>query len=124
MKSLITAMTLAVVALSAPRVATAGDFQQDFGLIDRDGDGALSWTEYKSRVMEMLYFADRNNDGALSRDESNPAWRSDWSAMDRNGDGMVSSTEFVAFHKRGFQNADGNADARLTREEIQAASAG
>src|SRR6187455_3439065 len=68
--------------------------------------------------------ADKNNDGALTKDEV-PAER--WQHLqnaDANKDGKVTKDELHAFFKgRGharFQNADKNNDGALTKDEVPA----
>lgn len=101
---------------TAPTAVSADDFQR----VDNNKDGVLSWSEYKSRVMEMLYFSDADNDGHLSRTEASPEDLQRWSQLDVNSDGNVRSTEWVAFHKAWFKQADTNDDGVLSQSEIDA----
>lgn len=115
-------MTIAATAaacLFAQAVCASGGFEGDFQAIDRDGDGALSWTEFKSRVMEILYFADLDNDGSLSTSEAPADVSRHWQEIDRDGDGQASSSEFVAFHKSWFQRADADRSGSLSLAETR-----
>jgi hypothetical protein len=95
----------------------AGAADADFQRIDRNGDRLLSWTEYKSRVMEIFYFSDLDNDGRLNRKEIVAANNPPWSDVDADGNGEVATLEFVAFHKRWFKQADRDADGALSATE-------
>jgi hypothetical protein len=101
--------------LPCAHAASAAD--ADFERIDRNGDQLLSWTEYKSRVMEIFYFSDLDNDGRLDRQEIVAAGNPPWSEVDADGNGDVATLEFVAFHKRWFQQADRDADGALSVAE-------
>lgn len=112
-------VAVAAACLTAQPAQSADGFEDDFHIIDRDGDGALSWTEFKSRVMDILYFADLDNDGGLSPAEAPETVSRNWKEIDRNADGRVGSTELVAFHKRWFQRADVDSSGDLSLAEIK-----
>jgi hypothetical protein len=63
------ALALALSAVSGDLCAGGEHGQmalrRDFDVIDRDGDAQLSWKEFKSRVMEVIFFADVDNDGRV-----------------------------------------------------------
>lgn len=119
MKTLAMVVATAAACLLAQPAFASGGFENDFQDIDRNSDGALSWTEFKSRVMEILYFADLDNDGSLSPSEAPENARRYWQEIDRDADGRASSSEFVAFHKRWFQRADADRSGGLSLAETR-----
>jgi hypothetical protein len=106
-----------VALLLLPGANAAGGLESGFQHMDRDGNQMLSWTEYRSRVMEIFYFSDLNNDGRLDRKEIVAANNPPWPEVDADGNGEVATLEFVAFHKRWFQQADRDADGALSLAE-------
>jgi len=103
--------------LLLPSAYAAGSLETDFHRIDRNADQSLSWIEYKSRVMEIFYFSDLDNDGHLDRQEIVAADNPPWPQVDADGDGKASTLEFVAFHKRWFQQADRDTNGALSSTE-------
>lgn len=82
--------------------------------LDRDGDGAVSRSEYQAFMMTAFAKLDGNKDGRLSSDEAaqvlNPQG---FSATDVNGDGKISQTEFLNRVMDDFDRADRDGDGRL-----------
>lgn len=94
--------------------------RRDFAVIDRDGDALLSWAEFKSRVMEVFYFADVDSDGRIKPEEAPRRMAGKFGDIDANADRWLTSTEFVAYHKRLFRGADQDRDDKLSRDEVDA----
>lgn len=107
-------------ALSAPGAFAADGIARDFERIDSDGNGELSWPEFKARGSEVLFFADLDSDGALSREEAPPGLARRFDSIDANGDGRLEADEVEAEHKRMFEAADRDGNGELTRAEVDA----
>lgn len=126
-----TGKTAMLIALGLVLYAVAGEvsaggehgqmaLRRDFEVIDRDGDALLSWKEFKSRVMEVFYFADVDSDGRVKPDEAPRRMAGKFADIDANADRWLTSTEFVAYHKRLFRDADKDRDDKLSRDEVDA----
>lgn len=106
-----------------------------------------------SRMIEEMQKADRNNDGAVSRDELLAYRSSQFDRLDRNddgvltqadmpriakirermetatarfdsdGDGRITRAEFTSAPTAGFDRADRNNDGVVTKSELNAARA-
>ncbi len=80
------------------------DFDYEFRLYDRNGDGAISWEEHLAplRPEDGFRALDVNRDGRLSRKEFRCRHRDqDFPRLDRNGDGFLSREEFQALEHLG-----------------------
>lgn len=105
-------------------------------MLDTDGDGRVSRSEYSAHKQEKIQRMDANNDGVLTPSESTPAktekkhW---WSRSDRpatkagdlnladtNGDGQVTAAEATAYADKAFTRIDANNDGYLTEDELKA----
>ncbi|RAP41206.1 hypothetical protein BYZ73_11035 [Rhodovulum viride] len=114
-------LTLAAVCaagLAAPALA-----QSDLlAAYDRNGDGALSRTEFETLQKEAFARLDGNGDGRLDAAELSAAGkgRGDGGramSRDANGDGVVTEAEFVAAG-RAFGKLDRNGDGVLFSDEL------
>ena len=102
--------------------------RQRFERMDHNSDGRLSVGEFKGRGrrmrMEMERFrrlADRDADGALSREEMLEGMRQRLRDMDADKDGSLTREEIHAHRKlQHFQELDRDQDGRLSREEFLA----
>jgi len=117
----------------------AGIVEQTFAAFDEDGDGRLSFAEFRAAPQGNLLAAwhsvrqDKNNDGALSRDEfawGEPPFLSAleerfFRALDRNHDGVLDQDEFpcntsLRDPAREFAKRDADRDGKLTVNEYLA----
>jgi len=67
-----------------------------------------------------LLQADRNGDGAVSRDEARTALLARFAALDADGDGAISRSEYVDHALSRLFRLDGDGDGQLTRAEMRA----
>ena len=115
-----------------------------FAALDVDRDGTLSPAELVNAPVALAVL-DRNNDGALTRDEVRPAFGrggregrgepvntapaspDDLAAMlmsfDKNGDGKLTKTEVPERMLGLFDRADADKDGTLTAEELTRSAA-
>lgn len=96
------------------------ELKRDFSAIDGNGDDRLSWPEFESRVMEVFYFADLDNDGVITREQAPRGMAGPWEDIDRDGDGRLGATEFVEYHRGLFASADRDGDGQLSSAEADA----
>lgn len=95
--------------------AVAADVAADgFRTADFDGDGKVTWEEFRNRVAKVFGHLDQNHDGRLTGDELPPA-------VDRDGKaaqpGTVSAESFIAAAEEAFKTADRNSDGALSTQE-------
>jgi Ca2+-binding EF-hand superfamily protein len=97
-----------------------------FERIDLDGDGSISWAEYRKVQDARWPHIDRNGDGFLTIDDfpSNAAGRAKAhlatiAYLDTDGDGRLSQSELVDGEASLFPRADRNGDGVLTRPELE-----
>ncbi len=107
----------------------------DFAEIDSDGNGSISFDEFKAgRSNDRLAKVDTNGDGTISAEEI-AAWGADSekknaerfekakermvSKLDTNEDGQIDASELEARQKEYFDKLDENEDGALTEEEIK-----
>lgn len=116
-----------------PAAAGAGNPQQRFKQMDKDGDGKVSKSEFTGP--EALFDRlDTDKDGSISKDElPKPAGGNAGGAdgksfllnrlkgMDKDGDGQVSKSEFTGVPEN-FDRMDRDQDGSLSAQEIQAAA--
>jgi len=112
---------LAIAALLASAPATAADAKSTdaeakaaFKAADFDGDGKVSWEEFRNRVIAAFGRLDRNSDGCISADEHPPA-------INKKGEtvqpGDVGVEAFTASAQTAFKAADKNNDGKLSFAE-------
>jgi len=116
---LFSALAVAVLCLGAV-AAVAGDqtpaaeSKAAFKAADFNGNGKVSWEEFRNRVIAAFGHLDRNGDGRIAGDEHPPA-------VDKNGKsvqpGVVTVSEFTASAQAAFKAADKNNDGQLSLAE-------
>lgn len=104
-----------VAALCAPPALAAG-------LIDYDGDGRISRTEFRTAIVAIANAADANGDGLITADEF-AFTEADLALFDNDGDGKVSSVgvqEFIDGMDLAFDTMDVDMDDYLSAAELAA----
>ena len=113
------AATIATAVLAAPadaQLKRSDARQPSLGGMDRNGDGAISRSEWRGSESEFRR-QDWNNDGVLSGDEvaaATSATVADFSTLDQDGNGRVTVQEW----RRAFNRLDNNRDGALTEDEL------
>ncbi len=120
---LFSALAVAVLCLGAVAVAVAAvagdqtpaaESKAAFKAADFNGNGKVSWEEFRNRVISAFGHLDRNNDGQIAGDEHPPA-------VDKNSKpvqpGVVTVSEFTASAQAAFKAADKNNDGQLSLAE-------
>ena len=113
------------------------DAGQKVKMLDTDGDGRVSRSEFAANKQEKIQRMDANNDGVLTPNESTAGkaekkhwWsRSDKPAgkagelnsADTNGDGQVTAAEATAYADKTFASLDADNDGFLTEGELKTA---
>ncbi len=87
--------------------------EADFSAADFDGNGAVSWEEFRNRVVAVFGHLDENEDGRIAGDEHPQASKGDESVQPGN----VSAESFTAAVAESFKAADQNADGELSATE-------
>ncbi|MBB5519361.1 EF-hand domain-containing protein [Amphiplicatus metriothermophilus] len=119
---LFTGLSVAAGVAAAASAGPDGRWEK----LDRDGDGAVSFSEMMERHRAMFEAADANGDGAVSREEMKAFHEKKRAEMkarrfpDRDGDGVVSKAEFRASADERFDRLDADGDGVLTEEEMKA----
>lgn len=105
------------------------------GVVDANGDGAISADEAAAMAESTFDLLDEDNDDRLSRDEFASTARMPMpshaqamqarmdarlKAMDSNGDGFVDHAEWLAWHKARYEAADANKDGKVGPWEFRA----
>lgn len=102
----------AVGAAQDPALAKAADAA--FTAADFDGDGKVSWEEFRNRVVKVFGHLDQNSDGRIAGDEHPPA-------VDKAGKevqpGNVSAESFTAAVAEAFKASDKDGDGSLSAQE-------
>ena len=111
--SLFAASVTMPVALFATSIWDVESPQEYLRLIDSDGDGRVSLSEYQDYLGRSARDMDRNGDGLLSADELPPGTRS------RGGRPVSLKRQREAVALR-FQVQDRNGDRYLDAEELSA----
>ncbi|MGK5640730.1 EF-hand domain-containing protein [Streptomyces sp. URMC 126] len=101
-----------------------------FAMLDADGDGVISASEYLARARNVIRATGRADDDPLVIAARASGERA-WAAMDADGDGGVTFEEYDAWAGAEafdgvcratlaalFDLADGDGDGRLTRSEF------
>ena len=113
------ATVIATALLAAPadaQLKRSDARQARFGGMDRNGDGAISRSEWRGSESEFRR-QDWNNDGVLSGDEvaaATSAGLADFQTLDQDGNGRVTVQEW----RRAFNQLDNNRDGALTEDEL------
>ena len=108
------AVALGLGAATAVRAGLDEATQKAFDSVDVDGDGKVSWEEYRNRMLHVFHQMDHNGDGRLTPDETPPA--KDKSGQPVKG-GTVTIEAFSVEIEKAFKKADGDGDGTLTPDE-------
>jgi Ca2+-binding EF-hand superfamily protein len=108
------AVVLGLGAASAVRAALDEATQKSFDSADVDGDGKVSWEEYRNRMLHVFHQMDHNGDGRLTPDETP-------SAKDKSGQpvkgGTVTVEAYTDSIETAFKKADADNDGALSPDE-------
>ena len=88
--------------------------QKSFDSVDVDGDGKVSWEEYRNRMLHVFHAMDHNGDGRLTPDEVPPA--KDKSGQPVKG-GTVTIEAYTTSIETAFKKADADGDGALDPAE-------
>ena len=113
------AVALGLGAISGVRAALDEAAQKSFDSADVDGDGKVSWEEYRNRMLHVFHAMDHNGDGRLTPDETPPA--KDKSGQSVKG-GTVTIEAYTASIETTFKKADADGDGALNPAEWGGAS--
>jgi Ca2+-binding EF-hand superfamily protein len=108
------AVVLGLGTASAVRAALDEATQKSFDSADVDGDGKVSWEEYRNRMLHVFHAMDHNGDGRLTPDETPPA--KDQSGQPVKG-GTVTIEAYTASIETAFKKADADGDGALSPDE-------
>lgn len=103
-------------AIAADMSAERNRAAKIFELLDENGDGRISMTEFKNNQMLVFYLLDRNKDLALTRDETTLS--AEAFARVAGADGKISTLEFLNAVDSAFDAADTDHNGSLDREEF------
>lgn len=110
----IAVLCLGGVAPAAGDPTPAAESKAAFKAADFNGNGKVSWEEFRNRVIAAFGHLDRNGDGRIAGDEHPPA-------VDKNQNpvqpGVVTIEEFTASSRTAFKAADKNNDGQLSLAE-------
>jgi len=110
----IAALLAAGPAAAADAATPIADAKGAFKAADFNGDGKVSWEEFRNRVVAAFGRLDHNNDGCIVADEHPPA-------INKKGEtvqpGNVTIEEFTASAQAAFKAADKNNDSKLSFTE-------
>jgi Ca2+-binding EF-hand superfamily protein len=114
------AVALGLGAASGVRAALDEAAQKSFDSADVDGDGKVSWEEYRNRMLHVFHQMDHNGDGRLTPDETPPA-------KDKTGQpvkgGTVTVEAYTVSIETAFKKADADNDGALNPDEWAGAPA-
>lgn len=113
------AVVLGLGAASGVRAALDEATRKSFDGADVDGDGKVSWEEYRNRMLHVFHEMDHNGDGRLTSDETPPA--KDKSGQPVKG-GTVTIEAYTSSIEKAFKKADGDGDGVLGPDEWGGAS--
>lgn len=104
--------------VSNARAADAETDQQSFENTDVNGDGKVSWEEYRNRMLHIFHQMDKNGDGRLTEDELPPRKNKTQDNNDQSPkDRTVTIEMFNGSIEKPFKQADSNSDGALSPEE-------
>ncbi len=107
-------MVLGLSATSGVQATPDEATQKSFASADVDGDGKVSWEEYRNRMVQVFHQMDHNSDGRLTPDETPPA--KDKSGQPVKG-GTVTIEAFTASIEKPFKTTDTDNDGVLNPDE-------
>lgn len=114
------AAALAVALALAPAMGIAQDpalakaADGAFEAADFDGNGKVSWEEFRNRVVKVFGHLDHNEDGRIAGDEHPPAVGKDGKPVQP---GNVTAESFTAAVGEAFKAADKDGDGELSAQE-------
>ena len=102
-------------ALAAPAVAQQISMNDShLNALDKDGDGAISKTEYDAFTGFAFEKMDRNKDSVIAPDELDDHLIGDaFQMLDDDGNGSISEAEFMLQMEEDFTAADQDGDGVL-----------
>lgn len=112
--ALVAAVGLAPAVLAAREAKPAGTAASGFEVADFDGDGKVTWEEFRNRVAKVFGHLDHNSDGRLTGDEHPPATGKDGKEA---RPGNVTAESFTAAAAEAFKAADKDGDGALSLSE-------
>jgi Ca2+-binding EF-hand superfamily protein len=114
------AFAVAGTAAEHARAADADD-RPRFTILDEDGDGVITKSEFLRNKTKIFFRAvkDMDQDQRLGPDDIDVTPQA-FDDADLNGDGKLSGAEFVQARFTQFDSIDANGDQKITSEEFQA----
>lgn len=114
------AALLAATAADAQASAPTYDPQAAFRATDTNHDGAVDHAEFETRMTEVFFFADTNEDGFLSPAEASATLvqTENLTGADANKDGKLTVHEFTRARMLDYEEADTNHDGLLELDEV------
>ncbi|MFN7552298.1 MAG: EF-hand domain-containing protein [Pseudomonadota bacterium] len=113
-------LALAIVLACVPALAVAQDpalakaADAAFQAADFDGNGKVSWEEFRNRVVKVFGHLDHNEDGRIAGDEHPPAVGKDGKEVQP---GNVTAESFTSAVGEAFKAADKDGDGELSAQE-------
>lgn len=108
------ALALAPALAGAQDAALAQVADSAFSSADFDGDGKVSWEEFRNRLVRVFGHLDHNEDGRIAGDEHPPAVDAAGKAVQP---GNVTAEAFAAAVAVTFKAADTDGDGALSPQE-------
>lgn len=115
-------VVVAGLALLSTVPALAADLRTEFDETDTNHDGVIDRDEYRKRMIEVFYFADKNKDGMVELEEivqTEPNHEAQFKAADKNHDNRLDMAEFVEFRMADFDEADTDHSGTVSYEEAE-----
>jgi hypothetical protein len=124
---IVTATALSLV-LAVPATVLAGGSKDakasHFEKADKNNDGALTKDEVPPQRWQHLQNADANKDGKVTKDELranfNNRGQARFQNADKNNDGALTKDEVTPERWQRLLNADANKDSKVTKDELAA----
>lgn len=114
-----TCLLLALLVLAAGPAQSLAERSETvapdaFAAADHDGDGKVTWEEFRNRVVAVFGHWDHNHDGRIAGDEHPPAIAPGGQSAQP---GNVTMESFTASADAAFRAADKDGDGALSRAE-------
>jgi Ca2+-binding EF-hand superfamily protein len=115
------ALAFAVAGTAAKHARAADADRPRFTILDEDGDGVITKSEFLRNKTKIFFRAvkDMDQDQRLGPDDIDVTPQA-FDDADLNGDGKLSGAEFVQARFTQFDSIDANGDQKITSEEFQA----
>jgi Ca2+-binding EF-hand superfamily protein len=118
--ALVAALLLSAAAAAQEKPPAASDHAQRLmQRMDRDGDGKVSFEEYRNAMLRRFDSRDKNKNGVLEGSEIPRSWLAD----NGSADSRVDLEEYGAQLESSFAQFDTNKDGQLDLDEVRALSA-